>query len=80
MAHRKVCALPRCPEKTHGRITDGKKRFDLCLAHFRGVTAFYGSAVEIVEVWAEEPPVINVDLLETALEKVKAATKGSEDE
>lgn len=53
MAHREVCVISYCPEKTVARIStaDNSRRYDFCLKH--SINALYkdGDDVVIQEVW-----------------------------
>ena len=53
MAHRQICAMKRCPEKTHSRLRDKNsgKRVDLCIAHAILTKKHYGDNVEVTEQW-----------------------------
>ena len=55
MAHREICAMNRCPEKTHARLRDKlhDKRVDLCIVHAVLTKRHYGKNVEVVEEWGE---------------------------
>lgn len=55
MAPRKVCAVARCPEKTHARLAtpQGTHRKDLCIVHAVLTKRRYKSNVIVVEEWGE---------------------------
>jgi hypothetical protein len=55
VAPRKICALERCPEKTHARLRDkaSGKRQDLCIVHAVLTKRHFKDRVELVEEWGE---------------------------
>lgn len=55
MAHRAICAIERCPEKTHARLAtkENTHRKDLCIVHAVLTKRRYKDEVVVVEEWGD---------------------------
>lgn len=55
MAHREVCQISRCPDRSHARLRDPNNttRRDLCIIHAILTKRKYGEKAVLVEEWGE---------------------------